>query len=253
MGSVPPLRRLRALILHRTPVCEKDRVVEVFSKEEGRLKLLAAGVRRFPSRRAGHLEPLLESQLVVSTSARGDSIRDARVLHAFPRLRADLQRLRAAYAIVRLLRDGTGERLADSVLYDAVVVLFQALDAHDGAPAPAVAVLSAEIQLLRHLGLLPETRVCAQCRSTLRADQFVFDRRRSGFVCHVCAGNVEAAPGLTDAVKLLRLLADHPVPPANVTMTGAPVRALRRVLRTLFLPLKTQVGLRRESIASFSR
>lgn len=250
---IPRLRRLRALIVHRTPAREKDRVVEVFSREEGRLKLLAAGVRRFPSRRAGHLEPLLESQLVVSTSARGDSIRDARVLRAFPRLRADLRRVRAAYAIVRLLREGTGEHLADPALYDAAVALFEALDARDAAPAPALVVLSAEIQLLRHLGLLPETRTCAQCRSALRADQFVFDRRRSGFVCRSCAGNVAAAPDLTDAVKLLRLLANQPVPPANVAVTGAPVRELQRVLRTLFLPLKTQVGLRRESPASFSR
>lgn len=239
---VPRLRRLRAIVLHRTPVREKDRVVEVFSREEGRLKLLAAGVRRFPSRRAGHLEPLLESALVVSASARGDSIRDARVLRSFPRIREDLNRLRVAYYLAQLLREGTGEHFPDAHLYDAAHALFGALD-RSGVPVTPLLVLSADIQLLQHLGSLPDASACTRCRRPLFKEAFSFDARAPGFVCRQCAPGVAVGPILTDAVKLLRLLAAHAVPPPRLRVPSAVIRELAVMIRLIREPLRTRLGL----------
>lgn len=240
--SVPRLRRLRALILHRTPVREKDRVVEVFSREEGRLKLLAAGVRRFPSRRAGHLEPLLESVIVVSSSPRGDSIRDARVLHAFPRVREDLARLRAAYYVARLLREGTGERLADHQLYDAVRSLLGALD-RPAIQATPLFLLSADIQLLRHLGLVPATSACARCRRPLAPGDFSFDEGENAFLCLRCRPAVAPPPHLTDAVKLLRLLHARPIPPSRLKVSDGTFRELSALTGHLLRLVSVQAGI----------
>lgn len=239
----PRLRRLRALILHRTPVREKDRVVEVFSREEGKLTLLAAGVRRFPSRRAGHLEPLMESLIVVSSTPRGESIRDARVLHSFPRVREDLRRLRVAYYIAQLLHEGTPEHLPDARLYDAMCVLLDALDRPE-QPVTPLFLLSADIQLLRHLGVLPDTRVCTRCRRPLSAGVFSFDRRALAFLCRRCAPGVRANPSLTDAVKILRLLSIRPAPPTRLQVPTGAVEELRRILHVLWEPLRVQTALR---------
>lgn len=228
--DLPRIRHLRALVLHRTPAREKDRMVEVFSREEGRLRLLAAGVRRFPSRRAGHLEPLFESELTVSQSSRGDSIRDARALRVFRRLRDDLERLQATYTIVRQVRENTAERLPDPRLYDAILALLRGLDA-PGIADPALFLLSADIHLLQHLGLLLDLRRCTHCRSPLRAQAFVYDRASHGFLCTTCAGAQEIPQELTDAVKLLRLLRDRPVPAARMRVSLAVIEMARGVLR----------------------
>lgn len=241
MGA-PQLRRLRALVLHRTPVREKDRVVEVFSREEGRLKLLAAGVRRFPSRRAGHLEPLMETAIVVSASSRGESIRDARVLRAFPRLREHLECLMVGYHVAHLLREGTGERLADARLYDAARALLDALD-HTDVRVTSLFALSADLQLLRHLGLVPDLFRCSRCRRPLRPAAFTFDERAPSFVCRTCAPATRDTAFLTEAVKLLRLLMRDPVPPVKLVVHGDVVRELTAVVRRLLAPLRVQVGL----------
>lgn len=239
---IPRIRRLHALILHRTPVREKDRVVEVFSREEGRLRLLAAGVRRFPSRRAGHLEPLMETAIIVSTSSRGDSIRDARVLRAFPRLREHLGRLAIAYRLARLLRDGTGERLPDDDLYRAASALLGALDAPGVRPTPLFA-LSADLQLLRHLGLVPDLYTCARCRKPLRAQQFSFHRRVPSFTCRDCVPSAPTNSSLTDAVKVMRLLLKDPVPPPTLQIPDAVIREIAGILRRVPQPANIQIGL----------
>ena len=239
---IPKLRRVRALILHRTSIREKDRIVDAFSREEGRLRLLAAGVRRFPSRRAGHLEPLMESEIVVSASPRGDSIRDSRVLRAFPRVREHLDRLRVAYYVLRLLREGTPERLPDARLYDALLALLRALDRPEAKPTPLFA-LSADLQLLRHFGVLPDTSACARCRQRLRAGAFSFDARTSGFLCRECVPSLAPTPHLTSAVKLLRVLARNPVPSPRLRVPSEAVSTLTVLIHALLQPVSVQVGL----------
>lgn len=241
---IPRLRRLRVIIIHRTSAREKDRFVEVFSREEGKCLLLAAGVRRFPSRRAGHLEPLMESRVVVSAAARGDSIRDAKVMNAFPRIREDLRRLRVAYYIVQLLHEGTADHLPDARLYDAMRALLIALDRSPELRARLCA-LSAEVQLLLHLGALPDTAACGRCRRPLVAAAFSFSPQSTGFLCTRCAASTPS-PHLTDAVKLLRLLSAWPVPPENLQVPAEVTRELGRILRQLLRPLKQQVRMRME-------
>lgn len=183
----------------------------------------------------------MESEIVVSASPRGDSIRDSRVLRAFPRVREHLDRLRVAYYVLRLLREGTPERLPDARLYDALLALLRALDRPE-AKVTLLFALSADLQLLRHLGVLPDTGTCAHCRQRLRAGEFGFDSRASGFFCRECAPSLEPAPQLTNTVKLLRVLTRNPVPPPRLRVPAEAVSTLAALVRRLLRPVHAQVG-----------
>ena len=51
------LYRLQGIILRRRDLGEADRLLTVFTRDRGKLNLLAKGVRRAASRKAGHIEP----------------------------------------------------------------------------------------------------------------------------------------------------------------------------------------------------
>ena len=184
----------------------------------------------------------MESEIVVSASPRGDSIRDSRVLRAFPRVREHLDRLRVAYYILRLLREGTPERLPDVRLYDALLALLRALDRPE-AKVTSLFALSADLQLLRHLGTLPDTGRCARCRQRLRAGEFGFDPRSPGFLCRSCAPSLESTPHLTSAVKLLRVLVRNPVPLPRLRVPSEVAATLAALVRVLLRPTHAQVQL----------
>ncbi len=222
------LRRLRALVLYHSPLREKDRIVEVYSREEGRLRLFAPGVRHVRSRRAGHLEPLCETLLVVAPSRRGDVVHDARMVESFLELRENLERLHVAYDVLQSLHEHTGEGVPDPFLYDAIRSILGAL------AAPGVSSWlreSAQVHLLRSLGALPDLYRCTRCRQRLLPDSFIFQSSTRGFWCETCAGRRD--PFLTDVVKVLRLFLHEPVPSNAVVLSLAVHRRLRTILHAL--------------------
>lgn len=56
--------KVTAIVLKRSNFSEADKMLTVFSKEKGKMSLVAKGVRRIKSRRAPHLEPLNEVEIV---------------------------------------------------------------------------------------------------------------------------------------------------------------------------------------------
>lgn len=56
--------KVTAIVLKRSNFSEADKMVTLFSREKGKMALVAKGVRRIKSRRAPHLEPLNEVEII---------------------------------------------------------------------------------------------------------------------------------------------------------------------------------------------
>lgn len=65
---MPTLKKLEGFILKRKILLDKDLFITIFTKEEGKLALVAKGARKFTSRRAAHLQSgnLITAQVSVS-------------------------------------------------------------------------------------------------------------------------------------------------------------------------------------------
>lgn len=200
------LCRIRGIILHRTSVREQDRMIDVYSREEGRLWCFAPGVRHVSSRRSGHLEPFMETHLTVAKSGRGYVVKEARTIQSFPRIRENLERIQDAYAIVQRLRDHIGEGQCDEKLYTAVHKALSFLDRHVGKQSDFVLIRTAvDVHILNTLGCLPDLYRCCVCRERLEVEKFAEARDlKGGFVCTGCGG--ESDPSLTDPVRVCRAL-----------------------------------------------
>lgn len=238
MAISRPLRRLRGVIIHRSSVREKDRVIEAFTREEGRVRFFAPGVRHVVSRRAGHLETLMESQLVLAHSSRGDNVSEARVLKSFPRLREDYNRLETIFEAIKLIRDYLGESQKDVLLYDVLLGCMEASDKKQEPPDYLLEIVVAHI--LRSIGCLPDLQTCTQCRQKLEANNFSFKPSR-GFECRKCSGSAQKE--LTDIVKLLRIFLVNKEAAYKLAIPGETLRQLRKVTRSL---LRNQGGIVRD-------
>ena len=84
------LYRTPAVILKRMDLGEADRIVTLYSRDVGKIRAVAKGVRRTTSRSAGHLEPFTLSDVMFAVGRELDVISQADTLESFRQVREDL-------------------------------------------------------------------------------------------------------------------------------------------------------------------
>src|SRR5688572_12870311 len=98
-----------ALVLRTTDWSETSRVATLWTREFGKVRVLAKGGRRLKSSFENALDLLTLCSIVLLRKSSGglDLLTEARVVQRFPRLAADLAALYAAYYVAELLSEGT--------------------------------------------------------------------------------------------------------------------------------------------------
>lgn len=112
--------RTEGIILKRSNFGEGDKILTVLTRQHGKLKVLAKGVRKISSRRAGSVELFNHSVLFLYSGKTFDLLTEARPLSTFPRLRRNLAKVAVAFYLVelvdKLLPEKQENRLAFALL-----------------------------------------------------------------------------------------------------------------------------------------
>ncbi len=151
------LYKAQGIILSRKNIGEADRVVTVFTKEYGKLRLIAKGIRRVTSRRAPYLEVFTQCTLMVHKGSSMDSITEAQPIEAFERVRLDLARVSIAYLYCELISVLLAEKQEHVDIYDLLVQALTELNTHDAATRQAES-REFTLELLWRLGFLPRSK-----------------------------------------------------------------------------------------------
>lgn len=164
----------KAIILMRTDYGEADRILTLLTPDQGKLRLMAKGVRRVRSKLAGGIELFSTSDI---TFIRGRSeigtLVSARLIRHYGTIIADLARVQLGYELLRLInRNVEDEPDADyfSLLDHALAAL------NDGAEMQIVDMWF-RAQLLRLGGLVPnlQTDTAGQRLEVTGSYMFSFD------------------------------------------------------------------------------
>ena len=75
--------RTEGIVLRRQDLGEADRLTTVYTLHHGKLRLVAKGVRRLRSRKAGHLEPFTRVALLIARGRELDIITQAETIGDF--------------------------------------------------------------------------------------------------------------------------------------------------------------------------
>jgi DNA repair protein RecO (recombination protein O) len=194
--------RTEAVILRRQDLGEADRLVVAYSPDRGKLRLVAKGVRRLSSRKAGHLEPFSRTSLLIARGRELDIISQAEAVETYPTLQTDLERLGQASYVVELIDrftlDEGGSRPAYALLLETLSRLAE------GRPAATV-LRYYELRLLELMGYRPEFFRCVQCSSETRPEAQAFAPALGGVLCPRCdRGQAMTRPLSLEALKVLR-------------------------------------------------
>jgi len=189
--------KAQALVLKTTDWSETSRIATLWTREFGKVRVLAKGGRRLKSNFENALDLLTLCRIVFlrKSSSSLDLLTEAQVVERFPRLRSDLPALYAAYYIAELLSDWTEDYDPHPVLFDEALATLRTLgQAETIAQTTGPRLARFELVLLRELGYTPTLISCAVCgREMLPAVEprtvvsgWAFSSAAGGMVCPEC-------------------------------------------------------------------
>lgn len=196
--------RVEAVVLRHNDWGEADRLLSLFTREHGKLRAVAKGVRRLRSRKAGHLEPFTRVTLMLARGRDLWIVTQADTVDAYLPLREDLESIGQASYVIELLDRFTYEEGANRLLYQLLTETLARL----AQPQEAfLAVRYYEIRLLDLLGFRPELTNCVRCGKPIQAEDQFFSALLGGALCPRCGPyEPSARPVSLQALKFFRHL-----------------------------------------------
>jgi DNA repair protein RecO (recombination protein O) len=183
---------------------EADRIVTLFTLEQGKLRGIAPGARKSRRRFAGALEPFSRLQLQIAIREGLCRLQGADTVSIYPGIRRDL---------VKIAHAGYACELTDRFLPEGAVnqrlfrLLAAYLDQLENSPFAPSDRRFFEVNFLNILGYRPALDHCASCGADLAAATVVrFAVAGGGLLCPDCGGGVRTLERETAAL-LRRALA----------------------------------------------
>ncbi|RME75936.1 MAG: DNA repair protein RecO [Chloroflexi bacterium] len=209
MPASDRLYRTDAIILRRSDFGEADRLLTVFTPQHGKLRLLAKGVRKITSRKAGHVELFMLTDMLVARGRTWDIVSQAEVVEAYPPLRTDLQKTGWAYYLAELVDRFTEEHDPNQPLFELLAFTLARLGHTDD---PFIVLRYFELHLLGLTGYQPQLHFCLTCETPIQpVENNYFTLSGGGVLCpehgHALS---HAEPIPLPVLKVLRFLQTEP-------------------------------------------
>lgn len=194
--------RIEAVVLRHAEFGEADRLLTLFSREQGKLRAIAKGARKLLSRKAGHLEPFTRVTLQLARGRDLWIVTQAETVQSFTALREDLLLTGYASYAAELLDRFSYEEGANPGVYQVLVdTLVRLCDGED----PYRILRFYELRLLDLLGFRPQLFQCVAGGEKIQPEDQFFSASLGGVLCPECGTRAsDARPVSMEALRYLR-------------------------------------------------
>ena len=204
-----PAEKAIALILRTVDFSETSLVLTVFTREFGKLGMLAKGGRRLKGPFDSALDLLALCRIVFlhKSSESLDLMTEAKLIRRFRPPGRDLRALYAGYYVAELLRELTDENDPHTELFDLAESTLTALVAGEAVGRLVVRFELGALRLLGHMPLLTE---CIECGGPVpMTGRVAFALSEGGVVCpRHRAGRRHVAAVTPGMLQTMRQFAD---------------------------------------------
>ena len=213
--------KVTGFVLKSYPFGESHKIINVLTKESGKMKIIARGVKKTSSKYGSSFELLNEVSLLLVPAKGNDlyDIRESSINTSYHHLREDLTSIKLIYYLVEFLDQMTQEDHHDVRVYD---LLKNVLDRSLENITPLYELTKSFIlKTLQMSGFLSDINECSHCSQKLQnqsndSRKKIYISTRSGWIfcrnCHNQSIDQEISPGTYRfVVNLLNLEVDQVV------------------------------------------
>jgi DNA repair protein RecO (recombination protein O) len=190
------LYRDHAVVLRTWKLGEADRIISLFTRDNGKVRAVAKGVRKPGSRFGARLEPTSHVSLQMHRGKGDlDTITQVELVARHTNIRGDLDRFGHAAAMLEAVDNLTPDREPHPELYEMLYRALHTLDVHSSPLVTAAFFM----KVLALEGVEPHVDACVNCGET--EPLVAFDLDAGGLVCMSCRRGTALRP---ESVELLQ-------------------------------------------------
>lgn len=182
-----PVFEVEAIVLRQYPLSDSDRIIVLLTREHGKARAVAKGVKKPQNRMSGCLEPLNHIRLELYAREGKDlgQVRRADLIHSYLGRNPGLKHLCAFNYFAEICIEILPDNQVNDPLFRLTLATLGTGEKH-GIHSSLVRYF--EIWCLKLSGLLPNYAYCSNCGKCVKDDEFFVLVEAGQARCTACAG-----------------------------------------------------------------
>jgi len=202
--------RTQGFIFKKENRGESDQLFKIYTKDFGKIEVLAKGIRKISSKLRPGADILSLSEIEFIQGKTGKTLTDTILIDKFSGLKRDLKRLTIAQKIGDLLEDFLKIQEPDNKIWKLILETFQRINNSSLAIEKCYLLYYYFFwNLVSLLGYKPELYYCLSCRKKLKPEKNYFNPGEGSIICQDCSKKTKNLIEVkTETIKILRLAAE---------------------------------------------
>lgn len=201
--------KTEGIILRRSNFGEANLILHIYTRDFGKIEVVARSARKAQGKLKGHLEPFLYCDFVIVHGRKMDTVANSFILDGFLDLRSRTEKTFPGFSILEIADKMTIEGYRDGRVFLLLKKSLSFLneDLSQSSTGKLLLVLFFEINFLTLSGFRPNVEKCVFCGEKIVPGKNKFSFSLGGALHSYCANKCPDAILIQDdAIKLLKFL-----------------------------------------------
>lgn len=201
--------RTKSLVFKRDDRHESDRKFAIFTKDFGRLEVVAKAIRKIKSKLRGGIDIFYLSEIEFIQGKSYKTLTDAVKIERFNNITQDIEKLKIACKISEVLDNFIKGQEKDENIWNLIIETFKRLDNNNLKIGNKLSIIYYYFlwNFYSLLGYQPEVQKCIVCQGKLNPYAIYFSNKEGGIVCGSCSKQYNVSQKInSDIAKILRLI-----------------------------------------------
>ncbi len=195
------LQKCEGIVLRTTDYGETNKIVTLYTREWGKIGVMARGAKKPKSRLSAITQPFTYGFFLLQNGRGLGNMQQGEIITPLRAIKEDIFLTAYASYVVELTDKSTDEKKTNPFIFE---LLYQTLTYLNEGYDPEILKNIYEMKMLPVLGLYPILNQCAICGD--KEGQFSFSIREGGIICHRCLTKDPYHLKISSAtIKLLRI------------------------------------------------
>lgn len=166
---------------------DADKIIVMYSKENGLIKGVAKGIKKPKSKLGARMDLLVANTLQLLKGRSMDTILQAQTVNNFRKSREDIDKLMySSYVSEIVMNIGEGSESASKEIYELLYKALNRISDSIEKKDALIAVIKFQLKILLIMGFCVELDSCLCCRERVLDEEMYFSPTMGGIICEEC-------------------------------------------------------------------